>query len=194
MCGQQPLESDFIGIYPCGASTRVANQDWCNNTVCRQFPKSCAEPFDYGYTEGETYVAELYTWFSWTCSSPQDGGCQTSDTTQWPSSGSVTLDPTESGRNWAFLGGRSLAPGCYKVILQREMEFISPPPFPSICGPWGQALNFTVPEPNSTTQVSPLETSARDDDSSQAPRSSLLGLSTFVVSMVSVLALYLVNL
>lgn len=191
MCGQDPLKSDFVGIYPCDAVTRVADQVWWNDTVCRQFPASCAVPFDYGYEEGETYVNEPYVWFSWTCGSPEDGGCQTNKTNQWPSSGSVTLDPNLPGANWAFLGGRSLKPGCYKVILQREMKFISAPPYPSICGPWGDAIEFIVPDPNTTTAVSPLETAERGDYSHAS--TSLTILSTFFVSMVSILALYFVN-
>ena len=160
MCGQEPVKSDWIGIYPCDADTFVADLDWWNNTVCQQWREACGRPFDeqYGYVEGEEYVDEPYLWFSRTCGSPEDGGCQTVPTFVWPSSGVVTIDPTIPGANWSFGFDniRTLEPGCYKAVLQREIDFISPPPYPTICTPWGDALNFTVPSPNMTTAVTPL--------------------------------------
>jgi len=129
MCGEEPLSSDFIGIYPCEADTLVADQTWWNGTVCRQFPAACGG-FQFGYNEGEEYVNQIYTWFTYTCGPPEDGGCQTVDeATTWPSKGIIDIDPNNSGANWAYPGGRTLEPGCYKVQLQREMYFISPPPF-----------------------------------------------------------------
>jgi len=191
MCGQEPLKSDFIAIYPCDTVTRIADVDWWNNTVCDQFPASCAVPFDYGYVEGQEYAAELYTWFSWTCGSPLEpfaGGCQSDNSTEWPSSGSVVLDPSKDGTNatdWAFLKGRDLEPGCYKVLLNREMKFISPPPYPTICEPWGSALTFTVP--NSTgASTNPLETGSSNSGSRNF-------FSYMFVAFLSFLTLYLTS-
>ena len=185
MCGAQALESDFVGIYPCDEVTKVGDQDWWNNTVCRQFPAACGE-FQFGYEENKTYVGNLYKWFSWTCGSPEEGGCQTNGSTVWPDSGTLVLDPNQAGSNWAFLGGRTLEPGCYKAILQREMYFISPPPYPDICeAGWGGALEFNVPDP-SGTEVSPLETDPSAQSGTRSAR------TTFFVSMISILALYFV--
>ena len=96
----------------------------------------------------------------------------------------MVLDPTKEGTVWAFLGGRTLEPGCYKAVLQREMYFISPPPYPDICPQgWEGALEFTVPEPNS--QESPLE------QSEQSGSSSIL--STFFIFLASMTALFVVS-
>lgn len=91
-------------------------------------------------------VNEQYIWFSYTCGGPIDGGCQTDRNYTWPSSGTLVIDPSVQGADWAFPGGRNLTAGCYKVLLNREMKFISPPPYPTICAPWGEALTFTVPD------------------------------------------------
>ena len=185
MCGSEPLESDFVGIYPCNETTKIADQDWWDNKVCRQFPAACGE-FQFGYEEGKVYVGSLYKWFSWTCGSPLDGGCQTKNTTVWPDSGTVVLDPTKEGTVWAFLGGRTLEPGCYKAVLQREMYFISPPPYPDVCPEgWAGAMEFTVPA-SSGSSVSPLE-----QQSEQSGSSSIL--STVFVSLVLMVSVYFVS-
>ena len=153
LCGARPVESDFVGIYPCDEVTKVADQDWWDNKVCSQFPAACGE-FQFGYEKGKVYVGSLYKWFSWTCGSPKEGGCQTQGSTVWPESGTLTLDPNAAGSNWAFLGGRTLEPGCYKAILQREMYFISPPPYPDICeNGWQGALEFYVPDQRKRSAV-----------------------------------------
>lgn len=55
MCDNEPLKSDFVAIYPCDAvDLVVADQNWWDNTVCRQFPASCGG-FQYGYEEGQVY-------------------------------------------------------------------------------------------------------------------------------------------
>jgi len=145
MCDEPPLSSDFIGIYPADAETRYADETWWSDTVCRQFPGACEPAFQFGYEEGMKYVWEGYTWFTWTCGAPEDGGCQTKATTTWPSRGSITIDPNVGGAGWAFPGGRTLAPGNYKVLMNREMYYISPPPYPTICSSWDEAIEFTVP-------------------------------------------------
>ena len=95
-----------------------------------------------------------YVWFTYTCGPPADGGCQTDQTMAWPESGSFTIDPSVSGADWAFPGGRSLAPGCYKVLMNREVYVISPPPYPTICAEWGQAIEFQVPDPSNPMSTS----------------------------------------
>jgi hypothetical protein len=60
------------------------------------------------------------------------------------------IDPRVPGAEWAFgeVGngreGRTLEPGCYKVLMNREMDYISPPPYPTICNDWNQAIEFEV--------------------------------------------------
>jgi len=185
MCGQEPLSSDFIGIYPCDAATRVADRKWWATTVCKQFPRACGS-FQFGYVEGQTYVAEDYTWFSYTCGSPQDGGCQTEEGYKWPSSGSVTIDPKAPGAKWAFgQQGRELKKGqCYKVLLNREMYYISPPPYPTICDDWDSALSFTVP--NITRRLS-----GKTDFTDKS--GSFARFSAFFVSLLAILVLFIAN-
>jgi len=193
MCDQEPLRYDWIGVYPCNAPTMVADQDWWDNTVCQQWSAACGLPMeDFGFTEGEVYVDQLYIWFSRTCGSPLDGGCQTDPTFVWPSSGTVTIDPSIPGADWAFAqGNRTLAPGCYKVLLNREINFISPPPFPTICGPWGEALEFQVPSPNLRSETTPSTTGTSSTNAQSGSLGhSTLGLSTFFVTLVSFLVLY----
>jgi len=165
MCDEPALDSDFIGIYPCDADTMVADKEWWDTTVCNQFSVTCGQPIGFGFNENQTYVGENYIWFSWTCSSPEDDGCQTVDDYVWPTQGTVTLDPSSSSPSWPFPGGRELAPGCYKAVLQRDIPFISTPPHPTICGPWEDELTFTVPDPNTSPPLGgmPAQCSAHSE-------------------------------
>jgi hypothetical protein len=146
---------DFIGIYPCDSPTVLVNGTWWQNTVCRQFPAAC-DGIQFGYEDGQTYPYRQPFWWAYTCGPPQDGGCQTKTSVPFPSSGSFLIDPSTTGAQWAFIGGRTLLPGCYKVLMNREVYNISPPPYPTFCRPWSQALEFTVPATagggNSTAQ------------------------------------------
>jgi hypothetical protein len=158
MCGEEPLKSDFIGIYPCDASTTTVTADH----FCSYAPATCGASFDLGYEEGEVYVNQNYLWFAFTCGSPAEYGCQRNHTMEWPSSGTVTIDPNVAGINWAFRSGRTLEPGCYKAVLNRDINVISPPPYPTICEPWGDALEFQVPVTGSSgngtsSEATPLE-------------------------------------
>jgi len=155
MCGEPPLESDWIGIYPCDAETLVATQEWWDAILLN--PGYIGEPGatmeDYGFVPGTEYPLAQQAWWSYTCSSPGEGivPCQQLETTEWPSQGSVTIDPAMAPQ-WAFWGDsmdKTLAPGCYKVLLNRNLprESISPPPIPMVCPgqAWQTANEFTVP-------------------------------------------------
>lgn len=147
LCGAEVNTRDWIGIYPCDAPTIRLDQQWWTDVVCKQFRESCTTPFgpEYGYIEGQTYVNQEAEWFAYTCGDPLDGGCQTDRTLLWPEQGRVSIDPNVSGARWAFPGGRSLEPGCYKVLMNRYNYIISPPPYATLCASWDEALTFTVP-------------------------------------------------
>jgi hypothetical protein len=156
-CGQAtPNEDDWIGIYPCDAPTQVATQEWWDDIVCPQLGATNADgscqlpPSHLGFKIGEAYVDVEPTWFGYTCGPPAVGGCQATlgEAGLWPTEGRYTIDPNDpatAGANWAFLGGRSLEPGCYKAVLNRYMKAISPPPYPTTCAPWVDAVTFNVP-------------------------------------------------
>lgn len=156
MCDNPPIRGDWVGIYPCNATTFVASLEWWNS-LCTTQAVTCNKPMsDFGYVEGQVYVRQFYTWFSRVCGPPEDGGCQTNQDLVWPSQGSFVIDPSVAGTDWAFPGGRTLSDGCYKIVLAREQDSISPPPYPTICAPWEEAFEFWVgPNPNS-----PLPTDA----------------------------------
>ena len=146
LCGSTgPTRYDWVAIYPCDSQNMTADQAWWESEVCRQHQEACGGNFSFGYKENQMYVNGDPVWWSYTCSSPLDGGCQTNSSYIWPERGSVTIDPTVAGADWAFDGGRVLAPGCYKVLLNREIDIISPPPYPTICGGWDVAPSFIVP-------------------------------------------------
>jgi len=148
MCGAQPQESDFVAIYPCDAPTMTADKAW-NETVADYMGNYMGGvgAFDIGYVENQVYVNQNPVWYGYTCGSPGDK-CQQDPNIEWPTSGTVIFDPAVAkavaGTHWAFPGGKSLNPGCYKVLLNRDTE-ISPPPYPTICAEWAEASEFTVP-------------------------------------------------
>jgi hypothetical protein len=144
MCGEEPDKFDMVAIYPCNAPTIVANQDWWDKDVYQHFPGS-GPNITFGYVVNQVYVDDQPAWFAYTCGSPDDK-CQVNrPASQWPSSGSVTIDPTVPAY-WPFrFGDRTLDPGCYKVLMNREVYNISPPPYPTICLEWAEASNFSVP-------------------------------------------------
>ena len=147
-CDVPPVRYDFIGVYPCDAPVMEITQEWWDS-LCGRQRAACGE-IEYGYEEGQVYVNQMPLWWTYTCGSPGISTCQQDPNAEWPSSGTVIIDPNVAGAEWAFgeMGNlrnrRSLAPGCYKVLMNREMDFISPPPYPTICLDWGSALEFQV--------------------------------------------------
>ena len=147
-CDVEPVRYDFIGIYPCDAEVMVGSKEWWDS-LCDSQLAACGD-FKYGYEEGQTYVKGNPIWWTYTCGGPGTSTCQQDATAEWPSNGSVTIDPSVTGASWAFGGeggadgNRALAPGCYKVLMNREIDYISAPPYPTICADWGEALEFTV--------------------------------------------------
>jgi hypothetical protein len=124
----------------------IANATWWNNTCTAQL-NSCDPElrFQLGYELGQEYVNVFPTMFSYTCGDPKDGGCQTVPNLEWPTRGTVTIDPNVPGAYWAYLyGNRDLAPGCYNVLMARE-AVISAPPYATICQEWADAKSFQVP-------------------------------------------------
>ena len=143
LCGEQPLAGDWVGIYPCESNTIVATPEWWASILANPgyigLPNVPMEY--YGFEEGMEYVSDQQLWWSYTCSSPIEGNeeqCQQDDNTVWPSKGTVVIDPAMAPM-WAFWGeawvnNRVLEPGCYKVLLSRDLtDALSPPPLPTIC-------------------------------------------------------------
>ena len=140
MCGDIAERYDFIGIYPCDAPTMIADQEWSDKVATWNGGVPGFEAGDY--VPGNEYVFQNYLWIGYTCGS-LDTECQ-SNQMEWPTAGTVVIDPALAGQYpWAFPGGATLAPGCYKAILNREVT-ISPPPYPTICADWADAYEFTV--------------------------------------------------
>jgi hypothetical protein len=148
-CGvANPDIRDWIGIYPCDAPTRVATQQWWDEVVCVQFRDACGRPpEEFGFSIGENYVHMNPIWWGYTCGAPEDGGCQLNRSDQgfWPAEGRYVMDPNIPGADWAFQGGRTLEPGCYKAVLSRYITIISAPPHPTVCAPWIDTPQFFVP-------------------------------------------------
>jgi len=158
LCGAEPTQYDWIGIYPCNATTVTATQQWWADILVNYgYIGLPGVPMEYyGFEEGEVYVRDQPRWFTYTCSSPDGTSveqCQTVGTTTWPSSGAVTINSAVAP-DWAFWGDgdmsfdRQLKPGCYKALLNRELtDALSPPPLPTICEgqSWQNALTFQVP-------------------------------------------------
>jgi len=153
MCEEEPMVADWVGIYRCGAATTIATEEWWNDQLESPgyFGDLEVSMEYYGFVPGQEYVIDQQLWWSYTCSSPTNGEeqCQQSNSTVWPAEGSVTVDPSVAPR-WAFWGqafGGVLEPGCYKVLLNREVkDGISPPPLPTVCPeqPWQNAFQFEV--------------------------------------------------
>ena len=137
LCGAETEAFDWIGIYPCDSETLMADDDWDANVPYESV-------FQVGYVQGEVYVNQDPVWFSYTCGSPGDN-CQQQVGMVWPNSGFLELDPAQaSNAPWAFRGGgTSLAPGCYKALINHE-TVISGPPYPTVCQEWAQAPEFIV--------------------------------------------------
>jgi len=153
MCEEEPLKSDWVGIYPCDVETMIATQEWWNTVLANPgyIGMKNATMEDYGYVEGTEYPKDQQLWWSYTCGSPTDDGpCQQDDSAVWPSEGSVTVDPNDAP-SWAMWRGSSsgLTPGCYKVLLNRDLprESVSPPPIPTVCPgqAWQDAYQFQIP-------------------------------------------------
>ena len=155
LCGAQPARWDWIGIYKCDAATVTATEDWWTNRILPNpgYIGMQGVPLEYyGYVEDQVYVLDQQLWWSYTCGSPSTL-CGKSNSTAWPSMGTVLIDPATSP-DFAFWGNgegsfdRVLDPGCYKVLLNRELkDAISPPPLPTICPgqPWLDAFTFNIP-------------------------------------------------
>ena len=146
MCNEEPIRYDWVGIYPCSARVMTADRAWWQRDVCPSVTlDSCDDAeFTFGYTEDQVYVDVEATWFGYLCGDAIDGGCQTDPSWLWQDRGSLKIDPSVGGTDWAFAGGRTLAPGCYKVLMNRDLTLISPPPYPTICGTWEEATEFWV--------------------------------------------------
>ena len=136
LCGAESEQFDWIGVYPCDAETLQADDEWDSSVPYENV-------FEVGYVEGEVYVNQDPVWFGYTCGSP-GGLCQQDPSTTWPNSGELVLDPAqESDAPWAFRGGTSLEPGCYKTLINHE-TVISGPPYPTVCQAWAEAPEFIV--------------------------------------------------
>ena len=155
LCGQTGELYDWIGVYKCDAQIVTATEEWWAGILVN--PGYIGEPGvpldTYGFVEGQTYVQDQQLWWTYTCGDPSTG-CQTNSQTVWPTSGTVTINPSSpDAPDWQFWGdgtsfSRDLPSGCYKVLLTRELKnAISPPPLPTICPgqPWLNAATFTVP-------------------------------------------------
>jgi hypothetical protein len=139
----------------CDAATVTATTDWWTNKILPNpgYIGLPGVPLEYyGYVENQVYVLDQQLWWSYTCGSPLTN-CGQSEATAWPSMGTVLIDPATSP-SWAFWGhgdgnfDRVLEPGCYRVLLNRELkDAISPPPLPTICPgqPWEDAFTFNIP-------------------------------------------------
>ena len=135
-CGAEPNAFDWVGVYPCDAEVMTADADWDEDVFYENV-------FEIGYNEGEVYVNQNPHWLAYTCGSPDDG-CQRNPLMQWPTSGTMVLDPANAFfAPWAFTGGDSIPPGCYKAHLNRE-TIISGPPYPTVCKTWAEANEFVV--------------------------------------------------
>ena len=137
LCGAETKEYDWIGVYPCDAETLMADDNWDAGVPYENV-------FEVGYVKGEVYVNQEPIWFTYICGSPGDN-CQQKDDMEWPSSGTLVLDPAQSANApWAFRGGgTSLKPGCYKTHINHE-SVISAPPYPTVCQQWAEAPEFYV--------------------------------------------------
>ena len=148
-CEVEPVRYDFIGIYRCDAQTLVGSREWWDN-LCSTQLAACGD-FKYGYVENQIYVQGNPIWWTYTCGTPGVSTCQQDLEYTWPSRGTVTIDPNVAGAEWAFgefgpgtRESRALEPGCYKVLMNREIDYISAPPYPTICADWGSAVEFQV--------------------------------------------------
>jgi len=150
-CGATPLTADWVGIYPCNADTIVATTEWWQTQVdgTGYIGDKAAVMEDYGFVEGQTYVLSQQLWWSYTCGSPIEGKPSCQNNTLSEPKGEVVIDPNVAP-DWPFWGpsmGGKLAPGCYKVMLNRESRYsISPPPLPTVCSgnAWDEAFSFVV--------------------------------------------------
>jgi hypothetical protein len=158
-CGEaEPEVYDFIGIYPCDAPTEVLTQQWYD-TICDgpgsicdatgpeiPYPQGSNEDFLGRYVVGDTYVNTAPVMWTYTCGPPgQDGiGCPNNAPPQ--DKGTIVLDPSKltSAFFWNWEEGATLEEGCYKVVMSREENRISPPPQPFICNSWTDSSTFTV--------------------------------------------------
>lgn len=157
LCGAEPQLYDWIGLYKCDSETVTATKEWWAGILVNPgyigLPNVTMEY--YGFVEGQVYVRAPQILWTYTCGiggSVAGTGCHTDPTTQWPSSGTILLDPATIP-DWQKWGNGQnfdgLQPGqCYKALLVRELKnAISPPPLPTVCPgqPWLDAFSFTVP-------------------------------------------------
>ena len=152
---EEPREDDFLAVYPCDADELLlADQDWFDATC--ESPQLALTPYcqqyllELGFVEGEIYNMDPMKLQSFTCGNPGNPCSNSNVNTIWPTEGQVEINPSmRSEARWAFplSGPAGLQPGCYKVLMQRDVsKAISAPPHPTICKDWYNANEFIVPQ------------------------------------------------